>query len=171
MDPVLRMAGTLEPRSAWEAKRCSIAAALEIVGTRSTLLILREAFYGTRRFDDFAVRVGLSEAVTATRLRELVEQGLLERTPYREPGQRTRHEYRLTEKGADLLPALIALMSWGDRWLTTDGGVVEIRHRNCGARVEPRLDCAAGHNDLTPDQLDLAVTRTPGAAADPATRA
>ena len=160
MESVLRMTGTLEPRSAWEAKRCSIAKALEIVGTRSTLLILREAFYGTTRFDDFAHRVGLSEAVTAARLRELADQGLLEREAYREPGQRTRQQYRLTEKGAELLPALIALQTWGDRWLN-NGGVVEVRHRDCGARVEARLECTAGHHDLRPAQLDLAVTHTP----------
>src|SRR5437763_361553 len=97
----VRLTGTLEPREAWTADRCSIAKSLEVVGTRSTLLILREAFYGATRFDEFAGRVGLSEAVTAARLRELVDEGLLERQPYREPGQRTRQGYRLTEKGAE----------------------------------------------------------------------
>jgi len=158
MDTVLRMTGRLEPRGAWEARRCSMAKALEVVGTRSTLLLLREAFYGTTRFDDFAERVGLSEAVTAARLRELVDEGLLEREPYQEPGQRTRQQYRLTDKGADLLPALLALMTWGDRWLQPDGGAVEVRHRDCGARVEARLRCAEGHA-VSADELDLAVTR------------
>ena len=113
----VRLTGALDPREAWKAERCTIAKSLEIVSTRSALLILREAFYGTTRFDDFAERVGISEPATAARLRELVDEGLLEREDYREPGQRTRQHYRLTEKGADLFPVLVALMQWGDRWL------------------------------------------------------
>ena len=75
----VRLTGALDPREAWKAERCTIAKSLEIVSTRSALLILREAFYGTTRFDDFAERVGISEPVTAARLRELVDEGLLER--------------------------------------------------------------------------------------------
>src|ERR1700686_1516720 len=131
----LRMTGSLDPRDAWTADRCTIAKALEVVSTRSAFLILREAFYGTTRFDDFAERVGISEPVTAARLRELVDQGLLEREDYREPGQRTRQRYRLTDKGADLFPALVALMQWGDRWLDDCGGPVQLRHRDCGGPV------------------------------------
>src|SRR5690348_10784712 len=94
----LRLTGRLEPRESWTADRCTIAKALDVVTTRSAFLILREAFYGTTRFDDFAQRVGISEPATAARLRELVDQGLLEREDYREPGQRTRQRYKLTEK-------------------------------------------------------------------------
>jgi DNA-binding HxlR family transcriptional regulator len=150
------MTGVLEPRGAWTADRCTLAGALDVVTTRSAFLILREAFYGTTRFDDFAERVGISEPVTAARLRELVDDGLLEREDYREPGQRTRRSYRLTEKGAGLFPALAALMQWGDRWLDDDGGPVELRHRDCGEPVAVELRCAAGH-PVTPDELDLAA--------------
>src|SRR5579859_440268 len=115
MEHALRMTGRLEPRGAWTADRCTVARTLDVISTRSAFLILREAFYGTTRFDDFATRAGISEPVTAARLRELVENGLLEREAYREPGQRTRQQYRLTEKGAELFPALVALMQWGDR--------------------------------------------------------
>src|SRR5450755_5172358 len=111
----LQLAGQLNPRENWTAAACPIARAMEVVGTRSAFLILREAFYGTTRFDDFAQRVGLSEPVAAARLRELVRDGLLEHEPYREPGQRTRQAYRLTPKGAELFPTLVALMEWGDR--------------------------------------------------------
>src|SRR5260221_10689275 len=117
MPETIEMVGELDPRSGWEAERCTVARALSVISTRSAFLILREAFYGTTRFDDFAERVGISEPVAAARLRELVDEGLLEREPYREPGQRTREHYRLTAKGTDLLPALVALMQWGDRWL------------------------------------------------------
>src|SRR5919206_4622877 len=106
MDHALRMTGALEPRGAWTADRCTIAKSLDVLTTRSAFLILREAFYGTARFDDFARRAGISEPVTAARLRELVDEGLLEREDYREPGQRTRKSYKLTEKGADFLPVL-----------------------------------------------------------------
>jgi DNA-binding HxlR family transcriptional regulator len=150
------MIGSLEPRGGWTADRCTIAGTLAVIPTRSTFLILREAFYGTSRFDDFAERAGISEPVTAARLRDLVADGLLEREDYREPGQRTRQRYRLTDKGADLFPALAALMQWGDRWLDRRGGPVELRHRDCGQPVTVELRCAAGHT-VGPDDLDLAA--------------
>src|ERR1700677_2152457 len=135
MSNALELVGDLSPRSGWEATRCSIAKALEIVSTRTAFLLLREAFYGTERFDDFAERVGISDPVAAARLKELVANGLLVRDPYREPGQRTRYAYRLSEMGADLFPALTALMQWGDRWLAEDGGPPQLRPSNCGGPV------------------------------------
>jgi DNA-binding HxlR family transcriptional regulator len=155
VDAVLRLTGPLEPRDGWTAESCSIARALGVVGTRSAFLLLREAFYGARRFDEFARRTGLSEPATASRLRELVAEGLLEREPYREAGQRTREAYRLTDKGADLLPALVALMQWGDRWLDPAGGPVALRHRDCGERVRAELRCAAGH-PVAAGEVDVA---------------
>jgi DNA-binding HxlR family transcriptional regulator len=152
------MTGALEPRGAWRADECTIAATLEVLSTRSVFLILREAFYGTTRFDDFAERVGISEPVAAQRLHQLVHEGLLEREDYREPGQRTRQHYRLTAKGAGLLPALVALMQWGDRWLDEAGGTVELRHRDCGERVGVELRCGAGHR-VSAGALDLVSRR------------
>jgi DNA-binding HxlR family transcriptional regulator len=155
MNHTVQLTGELDPRSGWTAERCTIAKALEVVSTRSAFLVLREAFYGTTRFDDFAERVGLSEPATAGTLRRLVDAGLLERADYREPGQRTRRGYQLTEKGADLFPALVALMEWGNRWLDDRGGPVELRHRDCGEPVALELRCAAGHPvDL--DEVDVA---------------
>ena len=150
----LAMTGSLDPRGGWEARRCAIARAMEVVGSRSAFLILREAFYGTTRFEEFADRARVSEPVAAARLRELVDAGLLERRPYQEPGQRTRLEYHLTEEGADFFPALAALMQWGERWLGPSG--VEMRHHECGGSVRAELRCSEGHPvevgdiDLTP---------------------
>ena len=155
MDDTVRMTGVLEPRSGWEARHCSIARALDVVSTRTAFLLLREAFYGTTRFDDFAARAGASEPVTAARLRELVDAGLLVKEPYKEPGQRTRHAYRLTDKGHDLLPALVALMQWGDRWEARDGGPVRLRHAGCGATVHAELRCEHGH-EISRGELELA---------------
>ena len=145
MTNTVELTGELSPRSGWQSTRCSLAKALEIVSTRSAFLLLREAFYGTARFDDFAERVGISDPVAAARLKELVANGLLVREPYRDPGQRTRYAYRLSEMGADLFPALAALMQWGDRWLAEDDGPVELRHRECGAPVHAELRCEHGH--------------------------
>jgi DNA-binding HxlR family transcriptional regulator len=143
MAPKLQLTGALESRDDWTADRCPIASTMAAVGTRSAFLLLREAFYGTTRFDQFAERVGISQPVAATRLRELVEQGLLERQPYREPGQRTRSDYHLTQKGSEFFPVLAAMMEWGDRWVSPAG--VSLRHGNCGQPVRTELRCAEGH--------------------------
>src|SRR5260370_36751311 len=108
---------------------------MDVVATRSAFLLLREAFYGTTRFDDFAERVGISQPVAAARLRELVRDGLLEREPYQEPGRRTRMQYRLTGKGAELFPALVALMQGGGRWPGPAG--VGLRPPHLGAPAPP----------------------------------
>ncbi|MFG1927337.1 winged helix-turn-helix transcriptional regulator [Cryptosporangium sp. NPDC048952] len=117
----LTLDGPLADRTRWQATECSIGKAMDVVGTRSAMLLVREAFYGTTRFDDFAARVGITDAIAATRLKELVAAGIFAKRPYREPGQRTRYEYVLTPMGEDLLPALLALMRWGDRYLQPDG--------------------------------------------------
>jgi DNA-binding HxlR family transcriptional regulator len=148
----IRLTGRLDPRGGWTATRCPIAGAIDVVGARSAFLLLREAFYGTTRFDDFADRVGISQPVAAARLRELVDDGLLARQPYQEPGQRTRMEYHLTEKGTEFFPVLAALMEWGDRWSGPAG--IELRHRGCGEEIHTELRCAKGHR-TTVDDIDL----------------
>ena len=90
---------------------CPIEGALERVGTRSAMILLREVFYGGRRFDDLARSTGLSDAVAAKRLKQLVQDGLLAQQPYREPGARTRYEYVLTEKGRDFFPVVVAMFA------------------------------------------------------------
>ena len=152
----IHMTGKLEPRSSWPAPgdSCPIARTFETIGTKSALVILREAFYGATRFEEFVDRTGLSEPAVAARLRELTDEGLLERRPYRDPGQRARSGYELTEKGGDLLPVLVAMMRWGDRWLFTGGARVEVTHTDCGSPVHAALQCDQGHT-VALDELDL----------------
>jgi DNA-binding HxlR family transcriptional regulator len=162
-DPTIRLTGRLESRDDWVADRCPIAGTLEILSARSAFILLREAFYGATRFDEFVRRAEISEPVAAARLRELVEAGLLAREDYRDEGQRTRKRYVLTEKGAELLPTLVALMQWGDRWLGRDSRV-ELRHEGCGGRVSAELRCAHGHA-VGEGEVELAVRSTRGMAA------
>lgn len=153
MNDAAILTGALADRSAWRANRCPIDKALQVVGTRSAMLIMREAYYGTTRFDDFADRVGITEAVAAARLRELAETGLLERRPYKEPGQRTRFEYRLTDKGRDLMPVVLGLFEWGAKHVMPGGrAVLELSHADCGSPVQVEVRCADGH-DVPLDQL------------------
>ena len=152
----VNLTGRLSPRDEWAADGCPIAGTLEVIGARSSFLLLREAFYGCTRFDDFARRAGVSEPVAAARLRELVDHGLLMREPYQEPGKRTREQYALTQKGAEIFPVLAALMDWGNRWLG-DSPQVQLRHRECGAAVSAELRCASGHS-VAQGELDLVPT-------------
>ncbi|TWD17565.1 HxlR family transcriptional regulator [Streptomyces sp. T12] len=148
------MTDLLEERDAWSMANCSIARALDVVGTRSALLIMREAFFGTRRFDDFARRVGIGEPATAARLKELTQAGLLEKAPYRESGQRTRYAYEITDKGRALLPVLQALRQWGDAWAADEPGPpVVVRHKECGARVRVAQRCEEGHEVVAGDSF------------------
>lgn len=136
-------------RFSYTAENCSIHRSLEIVGERWTLLVLREAFYGVRRFEDFVRALSCPRDALSARLRTLVDEGILRLEPYREPGRRARNQYRLTEKGLELFPALLALLQWGDRW-TADptGPAVELIHRECGEPLTMTMGCAHGHAPL-----------------------
>jgi DNA-binding HxlR family transcriptional regulator len=141
----------------YDTANCAIGAAVGIIGERQTFLVLREAFNGVRRFDDMQRRTAMPRQVLSDRLARLVDEGLLRKVPYRDSGQRARNEYRLTEKGLDLYPVLVALMAWGDQYAVgPEGPAVELRHRDCGEPVELRLSCAAGHDvrsarEITPE--------------------
>ncbi|MCK1823441.1 helix-turn-helix transcriptional regulator [Streptomyces sp. XM83C] len=145
-------------------ENCTVQRTLELVGEKWSLLLIRDAMNGVRRFDDFRRHVGLSEAVLADRLRKLVAAGILETAAYREPGSRTRREYRLTRKGWDLWPAMIALKQWGDRYTADpEGPPLEVRHSDCGEPLRAVIVCAEDHGPLTPRQA-----RThPGPSARP----
>ncbi|MEU7528160.1 helix-turn-helix domain-containing protein [Saccharothrix sp. NPDC042600] len=149
--------GPLADRDRWRATRCSIGKAMDAIGNRTAVLLLREAFYGTTRFHDFATRVGVTEASAAARLRELVELGVFEKRPYQEPGQRTRHEYVLTEMGRDLLPIVMALMQWGDRHLQGDDAPLRVVDTT-GSPVRVRVRNDRG-DDLSAEDLVVRVNR------------
>lgn len=109
--------------------RCGAARALDEVGDRWTLLILREAFYGVTRFDDMRADLGIPRSVLTQRLARMVEQRLLDRVPYRDEGARARSAYRLTRKGRALAPVILALMRWGDAFLAPDGPALQVTDR------------------------------------------
>jgi DNA-binding HxlR family transcriptional regulator len=126
-------------RSDLPSHTCTIARASAQVGDEWTLLIMRELFLGTRRFDDFLRLTSMSSHLLSQRLRKLETQGVIRREPYSE--RPPRHEYRLTEKGLDLWTVIIALKQWGDRWLSTQDTPVQIVHKTCGQVTKPQMTC------------------------------
>lgn len=153
--------GPLADRDAWSAVgECAIEKTMAVVGTKSAMLIMREAYYGTTRFDDFARRVGITKAATSARLAELVELGLLKRRPYREPGQRSREEYVLTQAGIDFMPVAWAMFEWGRRHLPGRHRL-QLTHLGCGAEVSVEIRCAEGHF-VPPDELGMRLAKKSG---------
>lgn len=120
---------------------CSVARALSVVGERWTMLIIRDAFLGTRRFDQFQANLGITRHRLSERLNKLVESGVLVKVPYSE--RPLRHEYRLTRKGLGLYPVLMSLARWGDEWMDRGEGVpLEYVHLKCGKKIRPVLTCS-----------------------------
>lgn len=146
----------------FDTGNCTVARTLGLVGDRWSLLVLREAFNGVRRFDDLHRHLGIAPTVLTKRLDELVSNRLLTRVPYQAPGQRARHEYRLTAIGWDLQPVVIAIMAFGDKHLADPAGPpVRLEHVGCGATVIPQLTCGDGHQLDSPRE----ISATPGPSA------
>ncbi|OIO74127.1 MAG: transcriptional regulator [Zetaproteobacteria bacterium CG1_02_53_45] len=139
---------------------CPIALLLELVGDRWSPLIIRDAFYGVRRFDGFQQHLGISRKVLTMRLNALVQAEILKRERYQVKPD--RYEYRLTIKGRELFPVLLTMMRWGNRWLVPAGQeTVQLLHIGCGEKIEPKLVCS--HCD---EPISAADTRTmPGPGA------
>jgi len=132
--------------------RCPIEGLLDIVGDRWSILILRDAFYGVRRFDGFQQHLGVSKKVLAQRLRAMTAAGILKRTAYQQ--RPPRFEYRLTAKGQDLFPILLSMSRWGNRWLAEpDREWLLLRHKDCGNIVEARLVCSHCGGPMTPARV------------------
>jgi DNA-binding HxlR family transcriptional regulator len=140
-------------RKSFATMDCSVAQCLEVVGEWWSLLILRDAFLGVRRFDDFQRHLGISRNVLGQRLDRLVAAGVLARVPYstRPP----RAEYRLTDKGRDLWPVLVAMRQWGDAHAAPTGPPVEVLHRGCGHAARFELVCAACGERVTSRDVEV----------------
>jgi DNA-binding HxlR family transcriptional regulator len=127
-------------RASFQDMNCSIARSLEVIGEWWTLLILRDAFFGITRFDDFQARLGIARNVLAKRLDTLVDHGVLARRCYDEA--RARHDYVLTDKGRALWPVLVTIRQWGDEWVLGEGNEpVAMVHTTCGAQTTAVLTC------------------------------
>jgi len=131
---------------------CSVAQCLEVVGEWWSMLIVRDAFLGVSRFDDFQRRLGISRNILQQRLGRLVEEGVLARVPYSE--HPPRHDYRLTDKGRDLWPVLTAMRQWGDCHAAPSGPPVQVVHKGCGSIADAVLVCASCGERLGPRDVE-----------------
>lgn len=145
----------------YDTGNCSVGRTLDVIGEKWTMVVLREVFNGVRRFEQMRRHTGISEPILSARLRRLVDTGVLVTVPYQEEGRRTRHEYRLTDKGRELYPILVALLQWGDRHCADpEGPSLWLRHHDCGAPVEAIVQCTDGHR-LRPTDVEV----SPGPSA------
>lgn len=150
-------------RTSFAEMPCSIARSLDVVGEWWTFLIIRDVFNGLRRFDDLLAHLGISRNILTDRLNSLVSKGVLKRARYQE--RPARYEYRLTEKGLDLLPVLLLLMRWGDKWLAGEQGApVTVTHRDCGHQTIPTVMCSECGQPLIAGHLHLHVNKLETAA-------
>lgn len=151
------------PRRSVQKSVCSVARSLDLLGDRWALLLIREILFGTHRFDDFAAHLGIARNVLTNRLSKLVEAGIVIQTPLKAEGR--RQGYRLTSVGEDLVPALIALMQWGDRWLQSPDTIpIRVIERSSGKEIAPVAIHSTAGKRLAVDDLDWAPG--PG-ASDP----
>ena len=123
----------------WDRDNCAVEKTLTVIGDKKTLLVLREAFIGVRRFDQIRANTGLASNILSDRLNTLVANGVLRRMLYQERPE--RYEYRLTRKGIDLYPVLITLMEWGSRYGELEQPAIVLEHKSCGATMMPHLAC------------------------------
>ena len=146
-----------DTRTSREADGCSIARALEVIGDRWTLLILRDAFRGIRRYEDFRADLGIARPVLADRLHKLVDAGVLSKRLY--CSQPKRYEYRLTPMGIEISPALIALMRWGDRYFSDIPPTVLV-HADCGHEFEQAFWCGHCQQTFSPTHIANKTSRS-----------
>ncbi|MBI1199669.1 MAG: transcriptional regulator [Phenylobacterium sp.] len=141
-------------------QRCSVARATAVIGDRWTLMILRDLFLGVRRFEDFERRLGISRSLIADRLKLLVDEGVLRREAYQD--RPLRHEYRLTAKGLELHPVILAIVHWGDvHYAGEEGPPLLHRHKACGCDFAPVTTCSECGEPVT--ARDVEVRTGPGA--------
>lgn len=146
-------------RKSFSGMHCSVAQCLEVIGEWWTMLIVRDAFLGVTRFDDFQKRLGISRNVLDQRLNRLVETGVLVKVPYNE--HPLRFEYRLTDKGRDLWPVLTTMREWGDKYAAPDGPPMLVTHKSCGHVSDAIMTCSACGEPIGP--RDVRAAPGPGA--------
>jgi DNA-binding HxlR family transcriptional regulator len=148
-----------------------VARTLDVVGERWTLLVLRDAFQGKRRFEEFTRSLPVARNILSDRLRVLVEHGVLERTAYQQ--RPTRYEYRLTPKGFELYPVIVALLQWGDRYLAgSEGPPLDLLHKDCGGQISAHTACSCGATVSARDARSVYRLRSyRSAALDPSDEA
>jgi DNA-binding HxlR family transcriptional regulator len=150
-------------RSPVAARQCNLARSFELIGDRWTLLILRSALYGVRRFDDLQADLDIPRSVLSNRLAGLVETGIMERKEYREDGQRTRIEYPLTKMGKALGLPFIAMTAWGDKWLGRGSSPFTLRSKSTGQKLSIALVDERGRLAKGSDievEIDAAASRS-----------
>jgi DNA-binding HxlR family transcriptional regulator len=152
------------------AMECSVARTLDAIGDKWSLLILRDAFYGVRRFDDFQRDLGVARNILTDRLQKLVAKGVLEKRQYEE--RPPRFEYRLSDRGRDLVGVVLVMMRWGDRWTGDGDAPVTITHTKCGHVTQPVVSCSECGDELKlgelwADPIPISSVRSPG-QLDPA---
>jgi DNA-binding HxlR family transcriptional regulator len=127
-------------RSSVAHLNCSIAQTLDVVGEWWSLLVLRNVFFGQRRFEAIQADLGIARNILSDRLTTLVDHGVLERVKYQDTPE--RFEYRLTDKGNELFPVLMALLNWGDKWMSPDGPPMLLIHKDCNHPTTPQMRCS-----------------------------
>jgi DNA-binding HxlR family transcriptional regulator len=149
-------------RSGFPSEACSIAGTLLALGDTWSILVLRELFFGVRRFNDMQHDLGISRSVLTDRLTRLVDQGIVRTEQYQEPGERARHQYRLTRKGVGLLPVMVSLMNWGDEHVYDGAAPVTLHERASGERVRLELRTESGRlvqpNEMMPRVADQPIS-------------
>ncbi len=151
-------------RTSFADMRCSLARALELIGDWWSPLILRDLFIGVRRFDALAQDLGISRNLLTRRLKMLEDKGVIERAAYQQ--KPPRYEYRLSESGRDLVPALLALTAWGDRWAQPpEGAPMLFQHKSCGCQFQPRIVCSACNKPVSAENVEILAG--PGSAPLP----
>jgi len=151
-------------RTSFAGWQCSVARAVDLLGDWWTPLVLRDAMYGIRRFDDFERSLGLSRNVLSQRLGRLVDEGMLAKVAYQE--RPIRYEYRLTDKGRDFFGVLAALMAWGDRWLAPDGPPITLHHTTCGHPTTAVVTCSECGEPLALRDVRVAERQQEPASVD-----
>ena len=149
----------LRDRDRWSVgDACSVAKVMDLLSTKTAFLVIRECFYGTSRFEDFAERIGTSAPAVSRALKQLESAGIIARVPYREPGRRAHDEYRLTAAGEDLLPVFLSLMQWGDTHLQNGKGPLAFVDADTGHRVQVCVTTDTGPVPTRSEDIEIRYT-------------